>query len=91
MNKEQQWKRRIVKWQVSGETQSAFCRKHRLPLATFKYWRDKVLKAEKERFVEILPTRVAEPFEVKLASGALIRVPANFDGSSLRNLVEALS
>ena len=31
------------------------------------------------------------PFEVKLASGALIRVQAIFDGSALRNLVEALS
>ena len=80
-----------IKWKSSGLTQAAFCKKHKLTKATFKYWRDKHLKAEKERFVEILPARTVEPFEVKLASGALIRVPAVFDGRALRNLVEALS
>jgi len=73
MSKQEQWKKRITKWKAGGESQSAFCRKHKLSHATFKYWRDKLLKAENERFVEIVPHREAAPFEVKLASGALIR------------------
>lgn len=33
------WRRRMLQWQRSGLSQSAFCRRHGLAIATFQYWR----------------------------------------------------
>jgi len=90
MTKEELWQERITEWQRSRETQRAFCQRHHLTLATFKYWRDKIIKKEQSRFAEVLTTKPT-PFEVLLSNGTSIRVPTTFDPEALKTLVTTLS
>ena len=39
-----QWSERITAWEISGLSQSAFCKKHELVYGTFVYWRSHLKK-----------------------------------------------
>ena len=38
------WRAQVDQWQASGLTGSQFCKKSKLDLGQFYYWRDKLLK-----------------------------------------------
>ena len=54
-HRHRKWQTHINQWQTSGATQAAYCRKHRLKLHQFVYWRSKLTTAttnEPDKFAD---------------------------------------
>ncbi len=45
VHRHKKWQTHINQWHSSGTTQAAYCRKHRLKLHQFVYWRSKLNSA----------------------------------------------
>ncbi len=102
--KEQHWRQRIERWQVSGLSVRAFCERHRLAVPSFYAWRrtlqqrDRLARAAQPPApVTFLPVHVQpeEPdprpsFELVLANGRCLRIPPGFDPAALHALLTAL-
>ena len=95
--KERQWQRWLDQWRASGLSVRAFCARHRLPTPTFYAWRRRLQRraAEPAPFLPVhvvpdTPPQQARPFEVVLADGPVVRVPAGFDPAALRQLLAVL-
>ncbi|MGB0713006.1 MAG: IS66 family insertion sequence element accessory protein TnpA, partial [Gammaproteobacteria bacterium] len=41
-DKRAQWRERLDQWRQSGLSQTAYCTRHDLKLATFRYWRQQL-------------------------------------------------
>ena len=81
----------------SGLTPAQFAAGEGFDVQRFYRWRRQLSRGAALAvpvFTEITPVAAATPadtrFEVELASGHVIRVPADFDGAALRRLVAAL-
>jgi hypothetical protein len=49
----------ITRWQQSGLSQAAFCRRESIPFAGFYYWQKKLCKPQKKipgKFLKIIPS-----------------------------------
>ena len=46
MTKQADWKKRISRWERSGQSQRAFCTNRSLALSTFQWWRRKLRGSE---------------------------------------------
>lgn len=92
-SKSSKWQRLFSEYESSGVSQRSFCEQRGLKLSTFSYWRSALNRQAPEagEFVELASIRVSEPLEVKLLSGAVIRVPKAFDPASLKSLLEVLN
>jgi hypothetical protein len=95
--KEQQWRRWIAQWRVSGLSVRAFCARHGLATARFYNWR-RVLQrraAEQPAFVpvqvvaDVVPAQTSA-LEVVLTDGRAVRVDPGFDATTLRRLLAVL-
>jgi hypothetical protein len=95
--KEQQWRRWINQWRVSGLSVRGFCAQHGLASANFYHWR-RVLErraADQPAFVPVQVVADAVPaqasaLEVVLADGRAVRVAPGFDAATLRRLLAVL-
>ncbi len=79
------------KYEASGLTATAYCKKHNLPQATFYYWRRRLSqhdKPEKILFQEIQLTPDANVpiISIEFAHGATIRIEGSISASFLREL-----
>ncbi len=86
-----QWSERLRRQAASGLSVSAFCRKHSISEARFYYWKRQLVTGvaadptrrsqapESPRFVQLQRASgsLASCVEISVASGALIRVPAD--------------
>jgi len=100
------WRKRVERWESSGLTAEAFAGRTGVKAATLRHWRWQ-LGAEgrgwraqsksKPRFVEVVPSESAgepsgpEGFELVLAGGALLRIPARVESKALRQVVAVLA
>jgi len=95
------WVDRIKRWQASGLDAETFAYNEGISPKTLwnkKYAVARACKAmvpSAAQFVEIVQSRAAEreavaPFEVTLASGSRVVVPARFDRAALQSLVDVL-
>ncbi len=96
------WQRWLSQWERSGLTQAEFCRRHRLKLANFAWWKRKLTAhvgsarsrgkpALSAKFVEVgLPTARALVYEVVLSDGRVVRVPNEFDAEAVSRLIVAV-
>lgn len=80
------------KYEGSGLTATAYCKKHKLPQATFYYWRHKLSQADKSarvRFQEIqlTPGTSIPIISIEFGQGATIRIEGPISASFLRELV----
>ncbi|HEY6925467.1 MAG TPA: hypothetical protein VI653_18460 [Steroidobacteraceae bacterium] len=99
--KEQHWRQLLDRWQHSGLSVRAFCRRHQLSEATF-YARRRSLgqqpSAGADEPLTFVPINVrhdtlppAGPaLELVLGNGRLLRIPQGFDLAALRHLLAAL-
>ena len=93
----QRWLERIHEWEQSGLTQKAFCEQHHLGLASMQRWR-RLFKTEEASGmpapVAFLPVSVKETKPANLAvvvnDNLRIEIPAGFDPSALRQIIEVL-
>ena len=98
LRKERQWRQALARWQRSGLTMRAFCRRESLSEPSFHAWRRELRRRDHEKTSvrsrpAFVPVRVSasSPFlELVLAAGRVLRVPPGFDGPTLREVVAAL-
>jgi transposase-like protein len=98
----EQWQSRVDRWSASGLTAEQFAAREGVSPHSLSWWKWQLRKRGRNaaaRSPEICfvalqeaPEAVAaaEPFEVLLATGHRVRVPARFDTAALARLVEAL-
>ena len=94
---ERQWRRRLKEWERSGLTGREFCRRHSLSEPSFYGWRREIARRDREHaaareqpaFVPIAVV-AAEPLEVVVRGGRVVRVGRGFDAAHLRAVVAAL-
>jgi len=86
------WREILRKQRASGLTVAAFCRRSRIPQASFYAWRRKLRDAEAFTEVRLSPEPVtaAGALELVLTGGRSIVVRPGFDRVTLVALVEAL-
>lgn len=96
-HKEQQWRQWLCRWQASGLSVAAFCRRHGVAEARFYAWRRTLARRDAAALAFVPVQVVAEPgsepdgtLEVVLANGRRLRVPRGFDAATLRQLVAVL-
>ena len=87
----EEWKNRVEEQRQSGQSISAWCRQEGLSKDQFYYWR-KRLSDEGGAVTEGSFVRIdkVEPVELVLGGKVSLRIPANFDGVSLKRLLEVL-
>ena len=93
----QRWLERIQAWEQSGLTQKAFCKQHRLGLASLQRWR-RLFRTEQSSNnptpVALLPVSVKETNPANLTvvvnDTLRIEIPAGFDPNALRQIIEVL-
>ena len=93
------WARRLSEWRTSGDTVSSFCRRQRVSLATFYYWKRRLsgssrgtsTKVQAPKFlpVRLQPGTSAGPIEIQLPNGAVVRLPADVSLGTLREAIQA--
>ena len=101
--KEQHWRQILERWQESGLSVRAFCRRHRLSEPRFYAWR-RILGQRPSpgaaaddplTFVPLgvrhdTPASPAPVLELVLGNDRLLRIPQGFDPAALRHLLAAL-
>lgn len=101
--KEQFWRDHLQRWQQSGLTIRAYCRRHHLSEPSFYGWRRTLAQRDHDRPtprepaplflpVHLEPEPVASPasLELVLPNGRLLRIPAAFPADRLRALLTLL-
>ncbi|KLD76051.1 IS66 family insertion sequence element accessory protein TnpB [Xanthomonas hyacinthi] len=80
-DKQREWSAHVQAWQSSGDTQAAYCRAHGVSLASFGYWRGKLIGPVQPASAVVLPIRVAPAVqearvEIGLPGGIVLHVAA---------------
>jgi transposase-like protein len=94
-----EWRRLVDEWATSGESAGRFARLVGVSEGTLYRWRGVLTRSAKgpgpaslAKIVEVRATQVtsADHFEVRLACGRHVGVPASFDGEALGRLLRVL-
>ncbi len=73
---ESEWRKLVVSWEKSGESQSKYCKSRGIALATFQYWRKKLKGSSPGAFLELIPqvSEESKVIELELPHGIILRV-----------------
>ena len=98
--KREAWAQLVARWEASGESAAQFAGRVGTGAATLYRWRRELRRApaakapalSAAKLVEVQPLVRAtdERFEVRLADGRSVGVPASFDGDALERLLRVL-
>jgi hypothetical protein len=102
--KEQHWRELLQRWQHSGLSVAAFCRRHRLAPPSFYAWRRTLQQRDHQAQARTqLPTVTFVPLHVRpdpptsgstlelvLGNGRVLRIPADCSLDSVRALLAVL-
>ena len=85
----------LRRWKASGLSQAAFCRRAGISTVTLGRWLREFGDGEggsRGGFVEVRlgPSTAAAAYDLELASGRHLRIPAGFDASELDRLLAVL-
>lgn len=95
----EQWQELVSEWEASGATASDFARRRGVNELTLRHWKWRLGSDARTRrtttlaqIVEVRPslTLTDERFEVQVAGGRCVRVPASFDDGALQRLLRVL-
>jgi transposase-like protein len=97
------WVGRVERWIASGQSARAFAAQIGVNANTLANWRWKLRESEVSRESSVAPTAMAfvevdggtlaardERLEIVLAGGQVVRVPRDFDSSSVARLLDLL-
>jgi hypothetical protein len=95
------WQRRVERWTRSGLSGAEFASRVGVKEATLRHWKWQLARgvlnsAPAAEFIEVPPALTtslvsAGVFELALADGRQLRIPAAFDAASLRRLLAVLT
>ena len=95
--KEQQWRQWLREWQASGLSVRGFCARRGLGVPRFYAWRREMIRrdAQQSAFVPVHVLADANPakegwLELMLADGRSVRIPPDFDATTLQRLLSVL-
>ena len=101
--KEAYWRRQFSEHKASGKSIAEFCRRRRIPLHQFHWWKRRLSllegqdeEGQAENEPGFVPVRLpAFSFSVGLIevvhpSGCVVRIPPGFDTGSLRRVLDTL-
>src|SRR5262245_24488371 len=95
--RERLWRKRLARWKASGLKVHEFCDREGVTPTAFAHWRKELAArgarragSAKPGFVPVHPKPPADPLEVALPGGRVVRVPPGFDPAHLRAIVAAL-
>ncbi len=95
---EQDARRVLDALERSGKSVREFAEAHGLDPQRLWSWRRRVAGGDATTFRELIvrpsaaaPVEEGAPFEIRLSSGVVIRVPAGFDGDALARLLAVLA
>ena len=97
LGKEEYWRRVIERWQRSGLSVAAYCRREDLAACSLHWWRQELKRRDSEN-PAFLPVQVADALsasvkneiEIVLTSGRRIAVRPGFDAPTLRQVLGVL-
>jgi transposase-like protein len=94
------WPKLVARWAASGESAAAFASSAGVNAGTLWRWRRELKRARTTesvgpalaKLIEVRPARlpVDDRFEVRLAGGRSVGVPASFDEATLARLLHVL-
>ncbi len=92
------WQQHITDWQVSGLSQTDYCKQHQLVYGTFIYWRHRLKKLDAsgdgDHAVSFLPVTInampAKPLVLRINDQHSVELDASFDPVLLNRVVQAL-
>ena len=93
------WRRHLVAWRDSGQSQAAYCRRHGLSLARFGYWRGRwrsTLSPSAPSAQALVPIvlsevpRSDERIEVTFPNGLQARLPVGMEAARWMPMIQAL-
>jgi hypothetical protein len=95
-----EWRKLVARWEASGESAAVFASVVGVSAGTLWRWRRELSRETVSestgpalaRLVEVRPTALAADdwFEIRLAAGLRIGVPASFDEVALERLLRVL-
>lgn len=96
IRRRRRWQELLGRWQASGLSQAAFCRRHGVPVWKMAWWKKRLgarrsIPAVAFVPVKVVPTAVGpERLELVLSCGRRLRFPADMAPSKLAAIVAAL-
>ncbi len=86
------WRRVVAQQQASGLSIAAFCRRAKVPPASFYFWRRKLRGTVRFAEVQIAPEPAGETreIELRLPGQRCVVIRAGFDRQTLLDLLAAL-
>lgn len=92
-SKKEYWEEQITRFHQSGQSRREYCIAEKITYRVFSYWLRKTEITQDEKLVKI-PRQVQinqkSYLEVIVSEKLSIRIPQNFDGELLRNIINEL-
>lgn len=93
MSQEESWKKSLEQQSRSGMSIAQWCNRQGLRVNQFYYWRKRLSGSDvverSESFVRV-GVGSCEPVELLIGEQFRVKVPANFDRTALKSLLEVL-
>jgi hypothetical protein len=97
---ESRWRGLIAEQERSGESVAGFASSRGLCAATIYWWRSRLRRQAQRDALDLVPIEIttsamrpppsSESFELELANGRRLRVPASFDADALARLISVV-
>jgi transposase len=96
------WSGRVQRWRASGLTAGEYSRKVGISQGTLYWWSSRLSRtreptslvrrsvASPVTFVEVARKAQSEPIELVLASGHRLRIPSDFEATTVQRLLDVL-
>ena len=95
-SKKEYWEEQIARFRQSGQSRREYCITEKITYRAFSYWMKKTGVTQNEKLVKIhhkalrqISTRQSY-IEIIVTEKISIRIPQNFDGELLRNIINEL-
>lgn len=91
----EKWQELFNEWKQSGLTRAAFCRKHKLAVSTFDYWRRRIRERSRSKS-ELVKVSVNQPSKhntkliLELPGGIRLDIPSDYCSDHLKRLITDL-
>ena len=100
-SKDAQMRRHIEAWQSSGQSQTSYCKQHKIPVHSMVYYRHKFgYMTDKSKLpgdsTQLVPVKLTEPatqsqLTIKHTNGFSVCIESDVDTRQLRNVLSVIN